>query len=63
MNKPPLPNRSSIREPSPVRIVGVGASAGGLVPLKDFIAHVPIASGLAIIVVQHLDPTHKAMLC
>jgi two-component system CheB/CheR fusion protein len=23
----------------------------------------PIASGLAVIVVQHLDPTHKAMLC
>ena len=44
------------------RIVGLGASAGGLEPLEVFLAHVPVASGLAYIVVQHLDPTHKAML-
>jgi two-component system CheB/CheR fusion protein len=46
----------------PTRIVGLGASAGGLEPLEQFLAHVPAASGLAYIVVQHLDPTHKAML-
>ncbi len=45
-----------------VRIVGLGASAGGLVPLEQFLAAVPAASGLAYVVVQHLDPTHKAML-
>jgi two-component system CheB/CheR fusion protein len=44
------------------RIVGLGASAGGLEPLEQFLAHVPAASGLAYVVVQHLDPTHKAML-
>ena len=44
------------------RIVGLGASAGGLEPLEQFLAHVPPASGLAYIVVQHLDPTHKTML-
>lgn len=44
------------------RIVGLGASAGGLEPLEQFLAHVPAASGLAYIVVQHMDPTHKAML-
>ena len=44
------------------RIVGLGASAGGLEPLEQFLANVPAASGLAYIVVQHLDPTHKAML-
>ena len=44
------------------RIVGLGASAGGLEALEQFLAHVPLASGLAYVVVQHLDPTQKAML-
>lgn len=44
------------------RIVGVGASAGGLEPLEQFLANIPPASGLAYVVVQHMDPTHKAML-
>jgi two-component system CheB/CheR fusion protein len=30
--------------------------------LEQFIANVPPATGLAYVVVQHLDPTHKAML-
>jgi len=42
--------------------VGLGASAGGLEPLEQFLAQVPPASGLAYVVVQHMDPTHKAML-
>jgi len=42
--------------------VGLGASAGGLEALQQFVANVPAASGLAYVVVQHLDPTHKAML-
>ncbi|MCX2861047.1 PAS domain-containing protein [Paucibacter sp. PLA-PC-4] len=44
------------------RIVGLGASAGGLVALEQFLAQVPARSGLAYIVVQHLDPTQKALL-
>jgi len=44
------------------QIVGLGASAGGLEALEQFLASVPVGSGLAYIVVQHLDPTHKAML-
>jgi two-component system CheB/CheR fusion protein len=45
-----------------VRIVGLGASAGGLEPLEQFLSGVPTASGLAYLVVQHMDPTHKTML-
>lgn len=45
-----------------VRSVGIGASAGGLEALEQFFAHVPAKSGVAYIVVQHLDPTKKAML-
>ncbi len=44
------------------RIVGIGASAGGLEPLEQFFRQVPSKSGLAYVVVQHLDPTQKAML-
>ena len=45
-----------------VRIVGLGASAGGLEPLEQFLSNVPAASGLAYLVVQHMDPTHKTLL-
>jgi two-component system CheB/CheR fusion protein len=48
--------------PPATRIVGIGASAGGLVALEEFFEHMPGKCGLAYVVVQHLDPTHKAML-
>jgi two-component system, chemotaxis family, CheB/CheR fusion protein len=43
-------------------IVGLGASAGGLEALEQFLSQVPSNSGLAYVVVQHLDPTRKGML-
>ncbi len=43
-------------------IVGIGASAGGLEALTLFLEHTPADSGMAFVVVQHLDPTHKGML-
>lgn len=43
-------------------IVGVGASAGGLEALEQFFGQVPADSGLAWIVIQHLDPTHSSLL-
>ncbi len=45
-----------------LRVVGVGASAGGLDALEKLLKSVPAHSGLAFVVVQHLDPTHKALL-
>ena len=59
---PPSHQSSGTRASSAIRAVGLGASAGGLVVLEQFLAEVPAFSGLAYIVVQHLDPTHKAML-
>ncbi|KAF0197363.1 MAG: two-component system chemotaxis family CheB/CheR fusion protein [Bacteroidetes bacterium] len=61
------PARSSIRnipEKSPGRfpIVGIGASAGGLEALEQFLTNVPKASGMAYVVIQHLDPTQKGFL-
>jgi two-component system CheB/CheR fusion protein len=46
----------------PFSVVGIGASAGGLEALELFLQHVPAESGMAFVIVQHLDPTHKAML-
>jgi chemotaxis methyl-accepting protein methylase len=43
-------------------IVGIGASAGGLEALEQFLRHVPENSGVAFVIVQHLDPTHKGIL-
>ena len=43
-------------------IIGIGASAGGLEALELFLGGVPPASGLAFVVVQHLDPTHQGFL-
>ena len=43
-------------------IVGIGASAGGLEALEAFLSHVPDASGMAFVVIQHMDPTQKGML-
>ena len=43
-------------------IVGIGASAGGLEALELFLKNVPAASGMAFVIVQHLDPTHKGIM-
>ena len=43
-------------------IVGIGASAGGLEALEQFLSHVPAGSGLAFVIVQHLDPTRKGIM-
>lgn len=43
-------------------IVGIGASAGGFEALEQFMAHVPESSGMAFIIVQHLDPTRKGLM-
>jgi len=43
-------------------IVGIGASAGGLDALEQFLKHVPAGSGMAFVIIQHLDPTHKGIL-
>ncbi len=40
-------------------IVGIGASAGGLEALDLFLRNVPTDSGIAFVVIQHLEPTQK----
>ncbi len=43
-------------------IVGLGASAGGLEAFEEFFRKVPRDSGIAFVLVQHLDPDHASVL-
>ncbi|HEX2201412.1 MAG TPA: chemotaxis protein CheB, partial [Gammaproteobacteria bacterium] len=43
-------------------IVGIGASAGGLEAISELLASLPAESGLALLLVQHLDPGHESLL-
>ena len=43
-------------------VVGLGASAGGLEAFKKFFDALPADSGMAFILIQHLDPTHESMM-
>ena len=46
----------------PVPIVGVGASAGGLEAISELLHALPRDTGMAFVLVQHLDPTHDSIL-
>ena len=43
-------------------IVGIGASAGGLEALDQFLRNVPADSGMAFVIVQHLDPMRRGVM-
>src|SRR6266702_4140212 len=43
-------------------IVGVGASAGGLEAVERLLRHLPENTGMAFVIVQHLDPNHESRL-
>ncbi|HEX9078530.1 MAG TPA: chemotaxis protein CheB, partial [Desulfuromonadaceae bacterium] len=57
--QPTEPKRSA---PPPFPVVGIGASAGGLEALEQFLGNVPEGCGMAFVVVQHLDPTHHGIM-
>ncbi len=45
-----------------IPVIGIGASADGLEALELFLKNVPPSSGMAFVIVQHLDPTHKGIM-
>lgn len=55
-----IPDSSKV--PAEVRIVAIGASAGGLEALKAFFEHVPEEEKSAYVVIQHLSPDYKSMM-
>jgi len=68
--KPPRTKAKESTSEAPVRtrrqnrfpVVGIGASAGGLEAFEQFFTNMPPDSGMAFVLVQHLDPTHKSIL-
>jgi len=60
---PSAPAAPGLQSPGAVKgLVAIGASAGGLPALQEFLGHAPDDTGLAWVVVQHLDPTRKTAL-
>jgi two-component system CheB/CheR fusion protein len=43
-------------------VVGIGASAGGLEAVRQFLRAIPAKSGMAYVFVQHLNPEHESAL-
>jgi two-component system CheB/CheR fusion protein len=45
-----------------IPVVGLGASAGGLIALEQFFANVPVDPGVAFVVVSHQHAEHPSLL-
>ena len=60
-SKRPVPP-TNIAVAAAVRIVGMGASAGGLDAFLELVSAIPAETGLAFVLIQHLDPRHHSML-
>src|SRR5215472_9140488 len=54
--------RSATRHDSNLFVAGIGASAGGIAPLREFFSKVKEDSGIAYVVVLHLSPQHESNL-
>lgn len=50
------------KAPAGLPVVGMGASAGGLDAFKKFFSAMPPDSGVAFVLIPHLDPTHESMM-
>ena len=65
-SKTPIsPNSAEKKRPlkaKPLTIVGIGASAGGLEAFTQFLRNLPASTGMAFVLVQHLDPKRESML-
>ncbi len=49
-------------DPEKCFVVGIGASAGGLEAFGEFLKALPRDTGMAFVLVQHLDPHHTSVL-
>ena len=53
---------NDLLRPSGLAVIGIGASAGGLEAVTRLIQAWPPDSGIAFILVQHLDPSSESMM-
>lgn len=51
---------SSETDESPLCVVGIGASAGGLEAIGEMLVKLPDNTGMAFVIIQHLSPITKA---
>ena len=56
------PSTEPTQDPPDFHVVGIGASAGGLESLERLFSHLPIDSGMAFVVLQHLSPDFKSLM-
>src|SRR5262245_43540771 len=57
---PPPPPEQAGRDRPSCAVVGIGASAGGLEALQKFFRAMPADSGLAFVIITHLDPARES---
>ncbi|MEI8342717.1 MAG: chemotaxis protein CheB, partial [Verrucomicrobiota bacterium] len=55
-------SRAKARSKTAFPVVGIGASAGGLEACSELLKHLPGHPGVAVVLVQHLDPNHPSHL-
>ena len=64
--KPPIPSdqqTSDNQQHDPCfAVVGIGASAGGFTAVRQLLATIPDDTGMAFVLVQHLNPTYHSNL-
>src|SRR5215469_15252591 len=60
--KPPARKSSPPSKPATVPVVGIGGSAGAFTVLDAMLPGIAPDSGLAYVIVQHLDPDHQSRL-
>jgi two-component system CheB/CheR fusion protein len=55
-------NGSEVSPHLPFPVIGIGASAGGIEALTALLPHIPSASKMAFVIVQHLPPQHESLM-
>ncbi|MDO9219754.1 MAG: CheR family methyltransferase, partial [Thiobacillus sp.] len=58
----PLPQPTETSSQPIQAIVGMVASAGGLAAFKQFFLAMPADSGMAFVLIPHLDPNHESLM-
>ncbi|MBD3884554.1 PAS domain-containing protein [Phormidium tenue FACHB-886] len=61
-SQPPMFELTGEPIEAPFPIVGVAASAGGLEAFTQLLSHLPIDTGMAFVLIQHLAPDHESLL-
>jgi two-component system, chemotaxis family, CheB/CheR fusion protein len=54
--------RAASESDTPSRVVGIGASAGGLEAVSELLRDLPSNTGMAFVFIQHLEPRQTSRL-